>query len=258
MRFVLVHGGAHGAWCWRFLRDELGRLDHEAIAVELPGHGERRNESQSLVGYRDAVVEVLQPGDVLVGHSMGCMVATLAADEFADLAHISYIAGRLPVEGETFAGAIGGGSSSTREPSLQQEGAQGADRFFTVADDGTSITFDLDGARHCFYHDCSPEIVTWAFERLCRQRIDILLSQPLSLRRFWNADLPRSLIMCTEDQSFPEPFAQETAERLGVVPLMIESSHSPFLSRPAELADLLVEALDTKPYGPLRPRGTSG
>jgi alpha-beta hydrolase superfamily lysophospholipase len=37
MRFVLVHGAAHGAWCWERLIGELTRLGHEAIAVDLPG-----------------------------------------------------------------------------------------------------------------------------------------------------------------------------------------------------------------------------
>jgi hypothetical protein len=40
---------------------------------------------------------------------------------------------------------------------------------------------------------------------------------------------------------------------MGVEPLVIDSSHSPFFSRPAELAELLVRAVGTKPVGPLVP-----
>ena len=40
MRFVLIHGGFHAAWCWSTTIPELERLGHEAIAIE-PGHGER-------------------------------------------------------------------------------------------------------------------------------------------------------------------------------------------------------------------------
>jgi hypothetical protein len=36
-----------------------------------------------------------------------------------------------------------------------------------------------------------------------------------------------------------------------VEPLTIDASHSPFLSRPAELAELLVHATTTAPKGPL-------
>jgi pimeloyl-ACP methyl ester carboxylesterase len=157
-----VHGGAHGAWCWEFLIKELGALGHEAVAMDLPGHGERRNETQSLSGYRDAVVDVLRPGDAVIGHSLGCMVATMAADTFPDLAHISYLAGRLPLEGETFVAALGGGRSDDAKVTLQAEGAKGAARFMTLSEDGGSITFDLEGAQQCFYHDCPRDIVKWA------------------------------------------------------------------------------------------------
>jgi pimeloyl-ACP methyl ester carboxylesterase len=39
MRFVLVHGGFHDAWCWERTVPELARLGHDAVAVDLPGHG---------------------------------------------------------------------------------------------------------------------------------------------------------------------------------------------------------------------------
>ena len=41
MRFVLVHGTSFGAWCWDRVIPELERLGHTAIAVDLPGHGEK-------------------------------------------------------------------------------------------------------------------------------------------------------------------------------------------------------------------------
>ena len=43
------------------------------------------------------------------------------------------------------------------------------------------------------------------------------------------------------------------ARRLGVQQLSIDTSHSPFLSRPRELAELLVHATTTTPVGPLLP-----
>src|SRR4029077_5733271 len=37
MRFVLVHGGFHGAWCWERTVAELHALGHDAVAIDLPG-----------------------------------------------------------------------------------------------------------------------------------------------------------------------------------------------------------------------------
>jgi hypothetical protein len=41
--------------------------------------------------------------------------------------------------------------------------------------------------------------------------------------------------------------------RLGVEPLEIDASHSPFLSMPHATAELFVEAVRSRPVGPLRP-----
>jgi hypothetical protein len=51
----------------------------------------------------------------------------------------------------------------------------------------------------------------------------------------------------------PRWLADTVARRLGVGQLSIDSSHSPFLSRPGELAELLLHATTTRPTGPLIP-----
>ena len=45
MRFVFVHGGFHAAWCWDHTTAELERRGHEAVAVDLPGHGTRVDDA---------------------------------------------------------------------------------------------------------------------------------------------------------------------------------------------------------------------
>ena len=51
----------------------------------------------------------------------------------------------------------------------------------------------------------------------------------------------------------PRWLADTVTRRLGVEQLTIDTSHSPFLSRPRELAELLVHATTTRPTGPLVP-----
>ena len=59
--------------------------------------------------------------------------------------------------------------------------------------------------------------------------------------------------MCLQDRAWPLRVGRLQAQRMGVRPLTIDSSHSPFLSLPADLAQLLVQAVDTTPIGPLTP-----
>jgi pimeloyl-ACP methyl ester carboxylesterase len=252
-RFVLVHGGMHGGWCWEYTIQELRRAGHDAVAITWP-LGERTPAGAPTFGeIRSPVLEVLRPGDVLVGHSMGCYVITLAANEAPDLvAHMIYLAGPLIVEGAPAFVAMGGSASNADESRVQTRDAEGADRYIEFIEDGRLIWFNFEGARQVFYHDCTPEMARWAHERMKPMRVDRWFNEPMSVPQFWSADIPRSYIACTEDQALPLPIVEEQCRRLGVVPLHIRSSHSPFLSCPRQLADLLVKATNTAAIGPLQ------
>lgn len=251
MRFVFVHGGFHAAWCWEHTMAELKRIGHSAIAIDLPGHGARLGEESTLANRREAVAEVLQPGDVLVGHSGGGFDATLGADSAPDLVrHIVYLAAALPREGRSYTDAMTMGSDGAE---FFDTAAGDMLSYLHFADDGAMTFADIDGARQYFYHDCDDATLRWAFERLGPERFGDTTVAPVSVPNFWAADIPRSFIRCEQDRAYPRWLADLVCRRLGVEPLTIDASHSPFLSRPAELAELLVHATTTRPVGPLIP-----
>ena len=254
MRFVLVHGGFHAAWCWERTIAELQALGHDAVAVDLPGHGVRVDQESTLANRRDAIVEALEPGSVLVGHSGGGFDATLAADARPEsVSHIVYLAAALPREGRTYPEAM----------AMRDDGDELGENFdadvgemlsyLKFDDDGAMWFADFDGAWQYFYHDCDETTARWAFDRLGPERFGDTTVTPVSVPDFWAADLPRSFIRCLQDRSMPRWLADTVTRRLGVEQLTIDASHSPFLSRPRELAELLVHATTTKPTGPLRP-----
>jgi pimeloyl-ACP methyl ester carboxylesterase len=242
VRFVLVHGGFHGAWCWELLVGELGRRGHGTVAVDLPGSGTRVEEEATLGGYRDAVVEVIEPGDVLVGHSLGGFAMTVAADAAVDrVAHVIYLAAGLPFEGQAMMSPELRSQIFYDNPDME------------ALDDGRYMLRSAERASAFFYHDCAPELAQWAWSRLTPQSM-VPCTESISIPRFWEADLPRSYIRCAQDRASPQASGDSTLARLGVEPLFIDTSHSPFLSQPALCADLIVEATTRKPIGPLRPR----
>ena len=59
--FLLVHGAAHGAWCWRDLLPELTAKGHSVQAIDLPGHGQDSTPYQqvTLDNYADAILSAL-------------------------------------------------------------------------------------------------------------------------------------------------------------------------------------------------------
>jgi len=257
MRFVLIHGGFHGAWCWSRVIPELERLGHHAIAIDLPGHGQRRDERSTLADRRDAILEVLMPADVLVGHSGGGYDITLAADAAPErVSHLVYLAAGLPLEGRSVLEATGGasdkpGGGEAKVTQLMSD-ETGMLRFIRPNARGRMECIDKEAVRDFFYHDCDAETAYWAFSQLSPAPTEFLV-EIVSVPRFWKAALPRSYIHCLEDRSKPHSMSRLVVERLGVFPLAIDASHSPFLSKPRELAKLLSHAVITRPFGPLRP-----
>lgn len=251
MRFVFVHGGFHAGWCWERTIDELRTLGHDGTAVDLPGHGSRLQQESTLANRRQAIVDVLQPGDVLVGHSGGGFDATLAADVAPELvSHIVYLAAVLPREGRTYPEAMAMRDAEDGEFDADTGEMLG---YLSFAEDGAMTFSSFEGAWRYFYHDCDEETARAAFDRLGPERFGDTTVTPVSVPRFWEADLPRSFIVCEQDRSMPRWLADTVARRLGVRQLSIDSSHSPFLSRPRELAELLITATGTTPIGPLIP-----
>src|SRR3974390_1176078 len=109
VRFVLVHGGFHGAWCWEKLTPHLEAMGHVVVAIDLPGSGERPAEKGTHPPGRAAFREVVDDGDVLVGHSQGGFAISLAADELADkIGRLVYLSAAVPIEGEPMGAATSG------------------------------------------------------------------------------------------------------------------------------------------------------
>lgn len=257
MRFVLVHGGFHGAWCWDRVIPELKKLGHEAIAIDMPGAGARADEYQAGIADRaQAVAEALEPGDVLVGHSGGGYDITVGANLATDkVAHLIYLAAGLPIEGRSVIEATGGATevdpeTGERKATQLMDDDTGMLRFIRPME-GRMAWTSLEGAREFFYHDCDDATVQWAFDRLTPAPTAFPL-QPVHVPDFWKAALPRSYILCLQDRSKPRWMSDDVIARLGVEPLTIDASHSPFLSKPAELAALFVKAVGTRPVGDLR------
>jgi pimeloyl-ACP methyl ester carboxylesterase len=109
---VFIHGAGAGSGIWSMTISRVARSAH-AIAIDLPGHGPSALGdlgTLSLARYRDAVGELcgalcLGPS-VLVGHSMGALVALEAAFAWPDKVRALVLvaaAPKIPVDPELLA-----------------------------------------------------------------------------------------------------------------------------------------------------------
>lgn len=228
-RFLLVHGSCHGAWCWDDTIRALESRGHAATAIDLPGHGNDPTPpgDATLRACGEAVLAELREPAIVVGHSWGGFPVTQAAEIAPEkIRHLVYLCAYVPRSGHSLA--------TMRELSDEQPLLPAIRR----TEDGLSFTFDPDMVPDLFYHDCPPEAVARAMPRLRPQPIAPQRT-PLDVTER-SADLPRSYIRCTEDRAIPPAFQAEMAA--GFAPearFDLAASHSPFLSRPDELAALL-------------------
>jgi pimeloyl-ACP methyl ester carboxylesterase len=234
---LLVHGAWHGAWCWEPVIAALGERDISALAIDLPGHGDDAGSLGDLHGDADRVrktLDALTEPVVLVGHSYGGVVTTEAGNHGA-VSHLVYVASFNLDEGESAMGAV---LTESEAAALDHSDRPDVLAHIHVADDGTS-TVDDEGARLLFYNDCPDVVADWAVARLGPHRIETLSQSPHSVA--WR-QRPSTYAVCADD-NIVHPGLQRILARRATNVVEWPTGHSPFLSRPDLVADLLREVV---------------
>jgi pimeloyl-ACP methyl ester carboxylesterase len=230
---VLVHGAWHGAWCWERVTRELAAQGVPAVAIDLPGHGDDTGPLGDLHGDADRLLRLLDslaPPVVLAGHSYGGAVITDAGTHPA-VAHLVYLTALALDDGETCSQAA---VEEAREANLSHDGRPDLAAGF-IAGPGDTVTLDRDVARACLYHDCDPATSDWAVQHLGPQPLASLRQPPRAVA--WRSR-PATYIVCTDDQA-SHPGLQRIFARRCSRTMEWDTGHSPFLSCPARVADLL-------------------
>ncbi len=224
--FVLVHGAWHGAWCWERVIRELEARGQRAVALDLPCD----DLAAGCVRYAQivaAAAEGLGGPVVLVGHSLGGVTIPLVA-RTAPVERMVFVCALLPDPGRSLADQF------PENPDMSPPGPSG----FVRDDLGRSYWRDVEPAIHAMYQDCSSDDGLRAFRQL-RPQAPTPVAETCPLTGW--PDVPCSYIVCAEDRMVPPVWSRRAAgERLGVEALELEGGHSPMLSRPSELAELLM------------------
>ena len=239
---LLVHGAAHGAWCWHRVLPILRAMGHDARALDLPGNGDDRTDPArvTLDLYADAILTALtatRGPAILVGHSMGGFPITAAAQRAPErVAALVYLCAYLPRPGLTLAEMRKAGP---RQP------LAGA---FRIDDTRTTFTFDPDQSPALFYHDGRPEDVALAQARPIHPQETAI---PDTARA---EALPRFYIRCTKDRAIPPEYQATMAaalppDRIRTLP----TSHAPFFAAPDALSRMIDEIARSPQEPPVNP-----
>lgn len=232
--FVLVHGAFGSAANWDPIVPLLREARHTAEAIDLPGQAGDPTpvEKITLDAYAQRVVEALQAGPepaILVGHSMGGVVVTQAASEAPELVdQVVYVAAFMPRDGESLLDLAG----------LPEGEGDGVQANIVVAGDPPVATMPRAAAREVLFGELEDgPLLEWALERVYPQPV-IPFATPVHLAEH---EVRRRYVLARRDRAIPPALQRRFIAERGVDrSLEIDTDHSPFLSRPAELAAALL------------------
>jgi len=217
---LLVPGSWHGAWAYDGVAERLGREGVGVTAIDLPSNGGAAGLSDDAAAVRAALDEIGEP-TVVVGHSYGGIAVSEGAAGSADAVGLVYLCAFMLDAGESLLDALG---------------HELPDWLSVDEAAGSHIP---KRSEEVLYGDCEPAVAARAAARLSRQSVAAIATPQTAAA--WQS-LPSTYLICDDDRAVP-PAAQEAmSARAGSV-RRVASSHSPFLSRPGDVADLVLGAL---------------
>jgi pimeloyl-ACP methyl ester carboxylesterase len=203
------------------LTPALDRLGLPSATVALPSCGTDPAALGTVADDADAVEAAIADiaGDVVVvGHSYGG-VAITEAERDPRVRHLVYLGGFMPAAAQSLFDLAPPGWI----PPYMCEHTDG------------STTVDPAMAIDAFFADCDPLTAQWAADRLRRHRSNNNVT-PVT-RASW-LGTTSTYVVLTEDHAWPQAEQRKLA-RQATYQREMPTSHSPFLSRPIDLAVLL-------------------
>ena len=219
---LLVHGAMHTPWIFNPLRVQLALRGINSHAVQLPSSNP---DSAATLGLHEdastvrAAIEAIDGPVILAAHSYGGVPATWAAAE-APVAHLVYIAAFALRPGNSMMEWMGGDFPPNwrRSP------------------DGLAVK--VDDPEQSIFSGVDPELTPEAVKRLNWEGVGAF-TQKLAAAPTTTAT---TYIVATQDPALP-PAVQEQWAAAATHAARIPSGHSPHLSHPAQVADILAQVV---------------
>ena len=233
--FILIHGSWHSSWNWHKVIPILEKQGHTVIAIDLPGMGRDKTpinevKFQTTVQGICSLIDTVSGKVILVGHSKnGVVISQVAEYRSEKIEKLIYVAAYL----------IPNGKTQSEYSALDVNGV--LKPYVTRYPELNAHTLQSQIFKEGLYHDCDESITEMAKLLLSHETAEsgttaLQLSDQNygSVRRFY--------IECTEDKAVT-PFIQQkmyTESRCEKV-FQMQTSHSPFFSKPQELCDIFLE-----------------
>jgi pimeloyl-ACP methyl ester carboxylesterase len=229
--FLVAHGAWSAGWSWKRMHPLLGAAGHRLIVPTCTGLGEREHLATPQVNLETHIQDLLGvikyealEDIVLVAHSYGGMVATGVADRVPErIRQLIYVDAFVPRDGEALVDIVP---------------ADARERILGIAHDGGWLV-----PPQGIPDDTSPEDVRWIEQLRIAQPLHCF-DTPVRLTN-GETQLPRAYIYALRHSPADTfgPFAAR-ARREDWDYREIDASHSPHVTAPERLAELLMQLAD--------------
>ncbi|MEO3404716.1 alpha/beta fold hydrolase [Mucilaginibacter sp. CAU 1740] len=233
--FVLVHGAWAAPFAWNLIKEALEATGNLVIAVQLPGHGCDDTDfgilhMDTYIKYVSDTIEKLGTSVILVGHSLAGMIISGVVEQIQErIEKLVYVAGYVPRNGQS-AYAI---SLDDKQSLL---GAS-----LLVSDDQSTFDIKREDIINIVCQDGSKEV-----QQLI---LDSYKAEPaapfsdlvaLSDEKFGSVD--KYYIETLQDHGIGNELQKQMIAQANIKnTYQLNSGHTPLLSMPKELSDILQE-----------------
>lgn len=233
--FILIHGSWHSSWNWHKVVPILEKQGHKVLAIDLLGMGRDKTPIKeitiaSTVEQICKLIDSIDGKVILVGHSKnGIMISQVAEYRPEKIEKLIYLAAYLIPNGKTQADYSSQDVKGVLKP------------FVTRYPETNSHTLQPEIYKEGLYHDCDDDIYQMARMILSHESAVTGIT-PIQLTDENFGSVRRFYIECTEDKAVT-PFIQQKMynETVCEKVYQMDTSHSPFFSKPQELCGILLE-----------------
>lgn len=233
--YVLVHGAWQAPYVWDAVQSDIAKSGNNVIVVELPGHGSDTTAPHllSIDVYRDKVIDAISNTDssvILVGHSMGGMVISAVAEKVpAKIKKLVYIGAFLPANGQALTDLAYSDPDSKLGPLL----IPSADKL--------TLDVKADSLTYLFINDGSLASQKLVFDNY-RAEPAIPFTNKVTLTTENFGSVEKGYVKTLQDIVISPGLQDRMIAAAGIKSVYsVNTGHSPFLSQPNELSDLLLK-----------------
>lgn len=230
---VLVHGAWSDASAWDAVKPLLEAKGHEVIVVNLPGHGKDQTSFAgiTLQSYVDVVKAAIgkRKNVVLLGHSMAGVVISQVAEEIpTQIKELIYLAAYLPLSGDSLLALSSKDAGTHLGKALVIDEAKG------------QAVVKKDMIVDVFAADAPTNVANYLVANFKAEPL-APFTVPVTLTAAKFGSVKKVYIFTTKDNAVSYPYQQQMVKNTPVAKTYtLASSHTPFISVPVKLADIII------------------